>query len=542
MNKEQFFEAIGEIDDRILEKFRAMDLRLAQKRATKRRAWRRLAVAACIALCFAGLVPVGMWAMATLPLIFTPQEYPPSIPELSIEVRSMKEFEKMREMIDCEDEQELAEYLQGLGGYTVDSRQDLIDFVALAESMSCAQIIDGEVTYMSRVIGTTVASNEPYDLFSAVIQAENGDWVNYRIFLNEDDPNAHLKSIKREVRKINLLDSPISTSDGRLTLHTETREPHASGTGDMITWWGEFDGMVVEIRYCVANADTVDTRQLIANLVVSELLPPADPYPRFAWSDTEFGAFVQRPEYAVTGVSDSPGMSTGMVEQVWSDKEYQDPDAPQTVTLTVRGVEYEYSYKRSRTANATWQARHEYEGSSSDEWLWIDQETGACIYYRSNRVHNTRSVSEEQRLQIAQDVLAQFVSDPQAYRQQIDPNSSSNGWFILSCVRYVGEYPTSDVVEIWVDLCGNVRYVFARYVGALRNAQPIPDEVISYVESSILAYYAQGQDASYEIERVVIAPDGRMALKCSASYYTESDGQRWEHGVWLTVFLTEPIK
>lgn len=540
MNKEQFFEAIGEIDDRILEKFRVMDLRLAQKRATKRRAWRRLAVAACIALCFAGLVPVGMWAMVTLPLIFTPQEYPPSMPELSIEVRSMQEFEKMREMIDCEDEQALEEYLQGLGGYAVDSRQDLIDFVALAESMPCAWIIDGEVTYMSRVISTTVASNEPYDLFSAVIQAENGDWVNYRIFLNEDDPNAHLKSIKREVRKENLLDSPISTSDGRLTLHTETREPHASGTGDMITWWGELDGMVVEIRYCVSNADTVDTRQLLANLVVSELLPPADPYPKYAWSDTKFGAFVQRPEYAVTGVSDSPGMSESMVEEVWSDRAYQDPDAPQTITLTVQGVEYELAYEESRTASAAWQARHVYQDDSRRVQAWIDCETGECMRFSNyNEMFETDEKGSQR--QIAQDVLAQVVSDPQAYREQ-EPEKFPDGTVIFSYTRYVGEYPSCDKISIMIDPYGNVINNSLGYVGAMRNAQPIPDEVISYVETSILAYYAQGQDASYEIKRVVIAPDGRMALECSVSYYTESDGQRWGHGVWLTVFLTEPIK
>ncbi|MBR5880227.1 MAG: hypothetical protein IKZ16_00950 [Clostridia bacterium] len=534
MNKEQFFEAIGEIDDRILEKFRVMDLRLAQKRATKRRAWRRLAVAACIALCFAGLVPVGMWAMVILPLIFTPQEYPPSMPELSIEVRSMQEFEKMREMIDCEDEQALEEYLQGLGGYAVDSRQDLIDFVALAESMPCAWIIDGEVTYMSHTIHTPSTAG----VFSASIRAENGDEVSCYMHLDTTDPGASLAAVKAQMGKENLLDSPLSTPDGRLTLHFEIRQP--SGRADRITWWGELDGMVVEIRYCVSNADTVDTRQLLANLVVSELLPPADPYPKYAWSDTKFGAFVQRPEYAVTGVSDSPGMSTGMVEQVWSDKEYQDPDAPQTITLTVQGVEYELAYEKSRTASAAWQARHVYQDDSGRVQAWIDCETGECMRFSNyNEMFETDEKGSQR--QIAQDVLAQVVSDPQAYREQ-EPEKFPDGTVIFSYTRYVGEYPSCDKISIMIDPYGNVINNSLGYVGAMRNAQPIPDEVISYVETSILAYYAQGQDASYEIKRVVIAPDGRMALECSASYYTESDGQRWEHGVWLTVFLTEPIK
>ena len=143
--------------------------------------------------------------------------------------------------------------------------------------------------------------------------------------------------------------------------------------------------------------------------------------------------------------------------------------------------------------------------------------------------------------QIAQDVLAQVVSDPQAYREQ-EPEKFPDGTVIFSYTRYVGEYPSCDKISIMIDPYGNVINNSLGYVGAMRNAQPIPDEVISYVESSILAYYAQGQDASYEIKRVVIAPDGRMALECSVSYYTESDGQRWGHGVWLTVFLTEPIK
>lgn len=532
--KHKIFDAIGQIDDHILDRFRKMDLALARQH-TRKRHMRVLAIAAAMVLLIVAFTLSALTVAFRLGLLPPPPPHvDPPAPKLFISVQSMQEFEKMREMIDCEDEQELAEYLQGLNADGVEDRQDLVGFVELAQGMPCAWIMDGEVTYMSYTISTT-----DQDVFSMSISAENGDELLYHVYLNMTDPDTHLASLKDRIGKENLLDSPLSTTDGRLTLHTETREPHASGTGDMITWWGELDGMVVEIRYCVANADTVDTRQLIANLTVSELLPKEDPFPKYTWSDTVYGAFDQRLEHAITGVTDSPGSNYDPPTPVWNTREYQDADAQQTVVLNVLGVDYTLEYWQSQTATESWQARHEYRGENIKAWL--DQETGECMYVSLNvDLTGTETVSKEQRLQIARDFLAEHVPDPEAYWEQVQvlgPITTS-----YTYTRFVGELPTADKVTVWVDSHGNIEFYSLAYTGAFRQVKEIPDEVIAKAEN-ILNYYAQGEGSSCEIKRIVVTEDGRLGLECQASSkYTDDNGTMWDSGCTLVIFLTEPIK
>ena len=62
MKKEDIFEAIGEIDDDVLDRHRQIDLRLSRKYAHKRKVLRLLAVAACLILVVALSVPLAALA------------------------------------------------------------------------------------------------------------------------------------------------------------------------------------------------------------------------------------------------------------------------------------------------------------------------------------------------------------------------------------------------------------------------------------------------------------------------------------------------
>ena len=62
MKKDQFFHNLTELDDHLLEQYFAMDKKLARKHSSKKRAWRLVAIAACMAILVCALVPVGMLA------------------------------------------------------------------------------------------------------------------------------------------------------------------------------------------------------------------------------------------------------------------------------------------------------------------------------------------------------------------------------------------------------------------------------------------------------------------------------------------------
>ena len=257
MKKEQFFSLIGELDDRFLERYRQMDMRLSYKAMRKKRTLRVLAVAACLCLLIGACVPVGIWLVKQSGN--DPSNSPPTIC-----LQGLAELETMREMIACKDEQVLNEYLHNIAGGGAHSRQDLIDFVNLVESTSYVQVIDGEIT------GLTYYGTD--ERFSVSAQAENGDSLMISYELGMSDVEKNMEKVARKLGKKNLLSAPLSTQDGRLTLYTETREP--SSNGEVIRWQGVLDGIAVYIVYWVADADAVDTAALLETLKIADAIAP----------------------------------------------------------------------------------------------------------------------------------------------------------------------------------------------------------------------------------------------------------------------------
>ena len=80
------------------------------------------------------------------PISITHQEPPISI---SISVDSLAELDKMREMISCTDEEVLNNYLRSLSGGGARSRDDLILFLNVLDSLPILEIIDGEIIWIS---------------------------------------------------------------------------------------------------------------------------------------------------------------------------------------------------------------------------------------------------------------------------------------------------------------------------------------------------------------------------------------------------------
>ena len=158
MKKERFFRLLGDLDDVILDKYRRMDMRLSYKAMRKKRTLRVLAVAACLCLLIGACVPVGM--------MIAQLGKGPSAPLPTISLQSLAELENMREMVACEDEQALLDYLHSIVGGGAQSRQDLIDFLHLVDNTPYVQMIDGEIT--------SLTYNKTDERFSVSVEAEIG--------------------------------------------------------------------------------------------------------------------------------------------------------------------------------------------------------------------------------------------------------------------------------------------------------------------------------------------------------------------------------
>ena len=518
MKKEQFFRLLGDLDDGILEQYRQMDAQLSQKMLRKKRAMRAIIIAACLALLIGACVPVGM--------MIAQLGNGPSDPLPTIHVQSLEELETMREMVECEDEQILNAYLHSITGGGARSRQDLIDFLKLVDSMPYARFIDGEIT--------SLTYNETDEWLSVSVEANNGKSVYCNYQLGVSDVEKQMAKAMRKLGRQNLLSAPLSTGDGRLTLYTETREPSANG--DVIRWQGVLDGIAVLIVYRVDDADTVDTAALLESIeIVASVVPQ---FPEYAWSDTEFGAFVQEtPAMLVYSFADIPGSAfSGQISVDVFANRYQDSSAPATITFEHQGEEYVLSYDYSETmAWRSIQAMHVYRSQEKRGMeVAIDQKTGECIEFSAGvPVYSDEEALPNDRLEeIAYAFLAEKVRDPKEYR--LIKTNEISGEVSFTFSRYVGDYPSADGITLSLNMQGEIQSYYLRFLGAMRNADEIPDALIQRVMNAMRRY--MGANDSCGIEKVILTPDGRLALDCWVEIENGGDGAS------MLFMLTEPLE
>ncbi len=562
MKKELLNDAVGKIDDRILDRYRQMDLRLAYKHAQKKRALRVMAVAACLALLIGACVPVGMMiaqlAGGPSPVIpgtseelttaepgedttLDPGVSDPPKSEPSISLRSMQALAEMRAMIECEDEEQLGRYLNSVEGGGARNRQDLIDFVALVDNTPCAWLLQGDVTHLSHQKGTSVDTGEPYEIFYVSVESENGEWVRLEYKLSVEDVAAHMDALRQKIGEANLLSSPISTADGRLTLHIETREPHLSGTGDLITWQGEMDGIALAIVYYVPDADAVNTAALLQELRVTESVDVSYLYPRFDKADTIFDAFVEQPGYEIY---DTTNEYFGRVDDAWMSTPYVDETAQPTIRITHQGVEYTLEYQNSLPATYRQQARHQYQSAENDGTsASLDAATGALVsftlsYMRETPGAGAEPIGIEQVEQVAKDFLATQVKDPEAYRMNVEP--WANGGAYVFFWRDLGEVMSYDYVMMMISPYGEIEFYTLDYLGSMRYAPEIPESVMQSVMASMEAMVGEDAQSTCTVKAVALTPSGQLALDCEAiATYIDANGSERSSSASVLFYLTE---
>ena len=524
MKKEQFFSLIGELDDRFLERYRQMDMRLSYKAMRKKRTLRVLAVAACLCLLIGACVPVGIWLVKQSGN--DPSNSPPTIC-----LQGLAELETMREMIACKDEQVLNEYLHNIAGGGAHSRQDLIDFVNLVESTPYVQVIDGEITDLT-YYGTD-------ERFSVSAQAENGDSLMVSYELGMSDVEKNMEKVARKLGKKNLLSAPLSTQDGRLTLYTETREP--SSNGEVIRWQGVLDGVAVYIVYWVADADAIDTAALLDRLKIADSIVPQ--FPGYAWANTKFGPFVQEPQLKNYGVLQENGVYGSMG---WGQaQDYQDPDAPVTyiapypIANEVAALEYVTSMSQSldRQAIHVYMARTD----TAEYSVYVDAQTRECIGWQvEGEAFGVPYATEQEKLAATYQYLQEHVRDPEAYTPSV---TEQDGYIYCRYSRYVGSFDSCDEVTALFDGQGYMVAVIGDYLGALRDMQEVPEALLNAVQvqlEEIRDTYADAVMKEITVKNLHIFSTGQILLDCSLTVRNQQSDESTEYKYYA--YLTEYVQ
>ena len=194
------------------------------------------------------------------------------LPSHTIEVRSLEDFNKMKEMSVCDDESQLQQYFQSFTFERPQSKEDLSAFVNLIDSLPQIPILEGNITWICFSHSISEDTGKETNVVYITTEAANGDWTRVEYVLSVTDIPAKISAEKSEIENKSLLNSPIKNSDGNLTLHIETRSPHPSGNGTMIQWVGETEGIFTRIFYFTNTTSDVETEKLFNDIQISHRL------------------------------------------------------------------------------------------------------------------------------------------------------------------------------------------------------------------------------------------------------------------------------
>lgn len=175
-------------------------------------------------------------------------------PPESISVRSLAELNEMRDMINCTDEEVLTGYLRSVEGGGADSVADLEEFIKMYDALPKLDLIEGDITWISK--------SDTMFYISTIAEDGSGFVVQYR-YREQGQP---LDLTTSE----GVLTTPIKSADGKVTIYTETRTPLESGVGESIRYRGMLNNIPIFIKYIVRNDVSVNTAQLFSTITVQD--------------------------------------------------------------------------------------------------------------------------------------------------------------------------------------------------------------------------------------------------------------------------------
>ncbi|MDD4475233.1 MAG: hypothetical protein PHV95_05475 [Eubacteriales bacterium] len=193
-------------------------------------------------------------------------------PPYSINLRSLEQLEEMRRMAEYKDGEELSLYLRSVEGGGAHTREDLVDFLELIDSLPILKFFDGTVTFISHETGNSIDTGKHYNVVYVTTEAENGDWTRVEYLLSVDDVPVEIEKRKEEGEfSDSLFTNPIHIKDENITLYCETREKHPSGKGDVIGWTLNVDRIYTRVVYYTNDVDSVKTQNVFDNLSIKSI-------------------------------------------------------------------------------------------------------------------------------------------------------------------------------------------------------------------------------------------------------------------------------
>ena len=136
----------------------------------------------------------------------------------------------------------MAQYLRGVEGGGAESREDLISFINLIDSVPMINLIDGDITWIAHYYNIGSSGEKTNGTLYVSTVSDNGDWTRIEYKLFETDINTEIEKMRTDERNLDEENTDSFTSDdGKIKVYYQTKKKHPSGTGDMYEWIASID-------------------------------------------------------------------------------------------------------------------------------------------------------------------------------------------------------------------------------------------------------------------------------------------------------------
>ncbi len=170
--------------------------------------------------------------------------------EKIIKIDTLDELEALRQMLRESDEETAIDCEFG----QFCERSDYEEFLELYDTLPRLSLMEGEVSWIA-LYGD--------DVMMITTENENGEW--FRLVYRFSWKSVSELGMSEEY--VHFFEEPIVTQDNRVTVCAEKRSIREDGM-EVIRWYAELDGYVLEIDYCSHEKDIVTAKALFTELTV----------------------------------------------------------------------------------------------------------------------------------------------------------------------------------------------------------------------------------------------------------------------------------
>ncbi|MBE6639429.1 MAG: hypothetical protein E7616_08295 [Ruminococcaceae bacterium] len=181
---------------------------------------------------------------------------PPGV--ISVE-DGLSDLRKMREMLSYADEKELEAYISTVRGAL--DRRDLEQFLEVLDKLSYIPLVEGDITEI-----WWNCENPKQNVPMLVTMVGDDEWFRLEYQVNAYQSGVPIEEqIKERFSTYTLLEEPVQSKDGRITVYAEFRENHKAG--DFAQWIADIDGIFTNIVYKTTTPlDSIDTEEMFLDL------------------------------------------------------------------------------------------------------------------------------------------------------------------------------------------------------------------------------------------------------------------------------------